>query len=229
LDREDNELVLVPNEHSAARWRASYPGARVEIVGCPKLDDLPRREPGPPTIAITFHWPAPISISGYAGTALGDYLQDLPKLAAAFNVIGHAHPKGDWPARMKRTYARHGIPFVDSFEDVCRQADLLIFDNTSAGYEFAATGRPVVVLNARYWSRKQSHGLRYWDAAHVGVNVNPTDDLVAKVHEALADSVDQQQDREEALQFVYQPRTNGAAYAVTAILDWMASRQAIAA
>jgi hypothetical protein len=112
---------------------------------------------------------------------------------------------------------------------VCRQADLLIFDNTSAGYEFAATGRPVVVLNARYWSRKQSHGLRFWDAAHVGVNVNPGDDLVAKVHEALADSVDQQQDREEALQFVYQPRTNGATYAATAILDWMASRQAVAA
>jgi hypothetical protein len=35
----------VPNEYSARAWRASYPDARVEVVGCPKLDDLPAARP----------------------------------------------------------------------------------------------------------------------------------------------------------------------------------------
>jgi hypothetical protein len=263
-DREDNELVLVPNEHAAGRWRASYPDARVVIVGCPKLDTLPRREPSTPatpstspwsrprtsdaasrilprhldgsssaypTIAISFHWPAPLSISGYAGTALGDFLPALQELAAAFpgRVIGHAHPKGDWPARMKRTFARFGIPFVAEFEDVCRLADVYVCDNSSTIFEFAATGRPVVVLNARVWSRKQSHGLRFWEAANVGVNVDRPQDLVAGVYEALADAPDRQKEREAALGIVYGLRTNGAVAAATAILDWLAERVEVAA
>ncbi len=37
-------LFLVPNETAAARTRAAYPKARVEIVGCPKLDTLPTKD-----------------------------------------------------------------------------------------------------------------------------------------------------------------------------------------
>lgn len=229
-DRDDNELVLVPNEHAASRWRASYPNARVEIVGCPKIDTLPRREPGPgPVVAISFHWPAPISISGYAGTALADYLPALTTLAKRFDMIGHAHPKGDWPFRMRRTYARAGIPFVADFEEVCRRADVFVADNTSCIFEFAATGRPVVLLNARVWSRKLEHGLRFWSASHVGINVDRHPDLISAIEEALADPLDRQVAREDALSIVYGLRTNGAAAAATAITDWLAGRQAIAA
>lgn len=231
-DREDNELILVPNEHAAKAWRTSYPAALVEIVGCPKLDTLPRKErAADPVIAISFHWPAPLSISGYAGTALGDYAGVLKDLARAYpgRVIGHCHPKGDWPARMKRTYAKHGIPFVADFEDVCRQADVYVCDNSSTIFEFAATGRPVVLLNARYWSRKQSHGLRFWDAAHVGVNVNKATELLDGIEEALVDAPETQRAREDALGIVYGLRTNGAAAAATAIYDWLARHQAIAA
>jgi hypothetical protein len=402
-DHDDNELFLVPNENSARRWRASYPNARVEIVGCPKLDYLPLREyskadfiglesalwngfgaaiqqrqrtfgstvtagvcaahaiadasqsalgarnspgtcPRPtttsgdalcyvpmgpphecldlvehlteavrlatstctdlcgvtrsrrvisvdelmaglrllsvgillrkrggssrdvelhsaliptttsgfvslaiptttakvaiteqaarPVVCSTFHWEAPISISGYAGSALNDYLRVLPALAAAYpgRVIGHCHPSATWPPRMKRVYKRAGIPFVADFEEVCRVADLLIFDNTSAGFEFAATGRPVVVLNARYWSREYNAGPpRFWEAADVGINVNRPEDLVPAVREALVDAPSRQEDREEALQFVYGLRTNGAAVAATAITDWLASAEAAAA
>ncbi len=228
-DRDDNELLLVPSEACAQVWERAYPGARVAIVGCPKLDELPRRETGPgPTVAVSFHWPA-TGVSSYAGTALGDYLEALPLLAARFRVIGHAHPKADWPARMERRYRRIGIPFVADFEDVCRQADVYVSDNSSTIFEFAATGRPVVLLNARGWSRKAEFGLRFWSAAHVGINVWPGDDLGAAVESALADPPEQQRDREDALGLVYGLRTNGAAAAATAIIDWLASRDAIAA
>jgi CDP-glycerol glycerophosphotransferase (TagB/SpsB family) len=130
---------------------------------------------------------------------------------------------------MKRTYARAGIPFVADFEDVCRVADVYVCDNSSTLFEFAATGRPVVVMNARQWSRKLSHGLRFWEASHVGINVDRSIDLIPAIHEAVADAPERQKDREDALQIVYGLRTNGAAAAATAILDWLAGQQSIAA
>lgn len=229
-EREDHELVMVPGPYSAEKWQRAYPGARVEIVGCPKLDTLPRKERSdPPTVAISFHWPAPISISGYAGTALSDYMPGLPQLAAAFNVIGHAHPKGDWQERMARFYKRAGIPFVSDFEEVCRVADVYVCDNSSTIFEFAATGRPVVLLNSRYWKRPHGPGLRFWDAAHVGLNVDRPQDLVATVERALEDPPEVQRDREDALSLVYGVREGGAALAASAIEAWVGSRELVAA
>jgi hypothetical protein len=108
IDREDVGLFLVPNEYSAALWRAAYPEAKVEIVGCPKLDDLPARNlDGPaPVVAISFHWPA--FVAPEAGNALGTFLPALGDLAKRYQVIGHAHPKGDWPERMERIYRAAG-------------------------------------------------------------------------------------------------------------------------
>src|SRR5688500_14412915 len=56
-DNGDVSLMLVPNEYSADLWRKAYPDLQVEIVGCPKLDTLPRKDPAEPlTVAIGFHW-----------------------------------------------------------------------------------------------------------------------------------------------------------------------------
>jgi hypothetical protein len=226
---DDAALVLVPNDYSAALWRHAYPAARVEIVGCPRLDDLPSREAGAgPVVAVSWHWPGP----GYAGTAWGEYMRAMGPLSKAYTVIGHQHP--NWRSRKfsgapERVYARYGIEFVPEFDDVLRRADVYVADNTSTLFEFAATGRPVVVVNSRAWSRKVEQGLRFWDAAHVGVNVDRPEDLIAAVGQALADTPEQQRDREDALRYVYGVRTNGAAAAATAILDWMAERQAVAA
>ena len=104
--------------------------------------------------------------------------------------------------RMERLYRKAGIPFVAAFEDVCRQADLFIADNTSCLFEFAATGRPVVVLNSKYYRRNVNHGLRYWDAADVGIQVDRPEDLVAAVAEALVDAPARQAARDAALDLV---------------------------
>jgi glycosyltransferase involved in cell wall biosynthesis len=220
IDREDVGLFLVPNEYSAALWRAAYPAASVAVIGCPKLDDLPARNlDGPaPVVAISFHWPA--FVAPEAGNALGTFLPALAELAKRYQVIGHAHPKGDWPERMERIYRRAGIEFVRDFDEVCRRADVYVCDNSSTLFEFAATGRPVVVMNDVSWRRNAQHGLRFWDAAHVGVNVDRADRLVDAVAEALDDRAEQRAMRSDALDIVYAYRTGAAERASAAIQAW---------
>lgn len=224
-DREDTELFLVPNEHSARRWSEAYPASRVEVVGSPRLAALPAREPGAgPVVAISFHWQTPHSLGPEAQTALGDYQPVLGELADAFTVIGHAHPKGDWPVRMQRIYQRVGIPFVDDFTDVCRKADVYVCDNSSTLFEFAATGRPVVVLNSRWYRKHVNHGLRFWDAAAVGLQVDRPAQLVDTVRRALEDPPEQQTAREAALDVVYPVRNGAAERAAAALTHWIQHR-----
>jgi hypothetical protein len=227
IDREDVGLFLVPNEYSAALWRAAYAESKVEIVGCPKLDDLPARNlDGPaPVVAISFHWPA--FVAPEAGNALGTFLPVIGDLAKRFQVIGHAHPKGDWPARMEHYYRAAGIELVRDFDEVCRRADVYVCDNSSTLFEFASTGRPVVVMNDVSWRRNVHHGLRFWDAAHVGVNVDRADRLVDAVALALEDRAEQRAARSDALDIVYVYRTGAAERAAAAIGAW--SREAVAA
>jgi hypothetical protein len=227
IDREDVGLFLVPNEYSANLWRAAYPAANVEVIGCPKLDDLPARNlDGPaPVVAISFHWPA--FVAPEAGNALGTFLPVLGDLARRYQVIGHAHPKGDWPARMEHYYRAAGIELVRDFDEVCRRADVYVCDNSSTLFEFASTGRPVVVMNDVSWRRNVHHGLRFWDAAHVGVNVDRADRLVDAVALALEDRAEQRAARSDALDIVYVYRTGAAERAAAAIGAW--SREAVAA
>lgn len=227
-DREDVELFLVPNEYSAELWRRAYPAAKVQLVGCPRLDELPARIPGPgPVVATSFHWPA--HVVPEADTALGHYFGAMPELAAAYQVIGHAHPKGDWPERMAKYYRRWGIEIVREFDDVCRRADVYVCDNSSTLFEFAATGRPVVVLNAPPYRREVHHGLRFWEAADIGIQVDRGEDLVDAVTEAIADPPARRAAREAALELVYPLRTGAAERAAAAIVDWLTVRETLAA
>ena len=224
MDREDVILFLVPNEYSASRWRAAYPATPTVVVGSPHVGDLPDREPGPgPVVALSFHWPA--HIAPEAGTALGHYITVLPDVAREWTTIGHAHPKGDWPQRMERTYRKAGIPTVADFDEVCRRADVYVCDNSSTLFEFAATGRPVVVLNAPMYRRNIHHGLRFWTAARVGINVDSPASLVPAIRAAIADDEPLPTDRVAALLEVYpadDPRgtlaAGRAAEAITEVL-----------
>lgn len=220
-DREDVGLFLVPNQHSADRFGTVYPDARVEIVGSPRLDTLPAREAGPgPVVCISFHWN--LYLCPETSSAFGEYRRVLGDLAARFTTIGHAHPRADWPRQLARQYAHFGIPFVAEFADVCRMADIYVCDNSSTIFEFAATGRPVVVLNSKAYRRNVDHGLRFWEAADVGLQVERPEDLVAAVESALEDAPARQRAREDALAIVYAHRSGAAQRAAQAIVAWSA-------
>lgn len=218
-DQADVSLFLVPNETAAARWRAMYPKARVAVVGCPKLDTLPRKpRMEPPVVAFSFHWDGPV-VAPELRSAWPLYRHVIARIAKRHQVIGHAHPKA-LNGILLRFYRDAGVPVVPSFAAVLRQADLYCADNSSSLFEFAATGRPVVVLNAPWYRRDVRHGLRFWDAAGVGINADGPAELDAVIDRALTDPPEVAAARERALSLVYQPRSGGAEMAASALLEW---------
>lgn len=213
----DVGLFLTPNEHSADRWRRAYPQTPVVAVGCPKLDTLPAREPGPgPVVAVAFHFD--LHLYPETRSALAWYLPALKDLAERYAVIGTGHPRR---RDLVRLYERRGIEYVPDFREVCRRADVLAFDNTSVGFEFAATGRPVVVMDAPWYRAEAAHGLRFWDAADVGVRVSVPDALAPAIKRALQLKPKDVAARERALDLVYAYRTGAARRAADAVREWM--------
>jgi hypothetical protein len=218
IDREDVGLFLVPNEDAGSRWRLAYPESRVEVIGCPKLDGLPAREPGPsPVVAISFHWDC--HTLPETRSAFGHYHGVLRELAQRFNVIGHGHPRA--AVMLERAYRRAGIEWVPDFEDVCRRADVYVCDNSSSLFEFAATGRPVVVLNAPWYRKTVDHGLRFWAAATVGPQVEEPSMLAESVAEALRADSGAHARREAALALVYNHRSGAAERAAGNVAEWL--------
>ena len=217
-DRDDVGLFLVPNEHAASRWRDAYPGASVQVVGSPKLDTLPAGPDAsaPPVVAVAHHWAC--TLVAETMPAFAWFRTAYPALAKRYAVLGHGHPR-IFPA-LARAYRQLGVEPVEDFTEVCRRAHVLIADNTSALYEFASTGRPVVVLNPPWYRRSVEHGLRFWEAATVGSQVDEPAQLLATVETALEDP--DSAARERALDIVYAHRTGAAERAARAIIDWLA-------
>lgn len=217
FDNDDVGLFLVPNEHAADRWRRAYPRASVAVVGCPRLDSIPHRvldEQTSPVVAVSFHWTG--SMCPELRSAFAWYRSAVVELSRTVKVIGHGHPKAG--AELVNFYRKHGIEHVADFDEVCRRADVYACDNSSTLYEFASTGRPVIVLNAPWYRREARHGLRFWEAAGVGVNVWQPDDLVDAVGWAFEPEFIAE--REAALDIVYAYRTGAAQRAADAIMAW---------
>lgn len=218
----DAQLFLHPGPHPAARDRAVHPDARIEIVGCPKLDSLPRKpeRSKPPVVAVSFHWNCRVCPETQWALADKEFQRAVADMAKSreWTLIGHGHPRAR--AALERWFARQKVEFVPTFEDVCRRADVYVNDASSTLFEFASTGRPVVVMNTSFYRRNVNHGLRFWEAASVGVQVGPKDDMLAAVRRALADPPAQQAARERALDLVYAYRTGAAERAAAVLVDW---------
>jgi len=203
-NRRNTVLMLLTNERIAQVERDANPHVRVMTVGCPKLDKWHRQPPkpraDPPTIAFAFHWRC--RVAPEAGTAWSHYQDTLPEVAKQFHVLGHGHPH--IIDRLTPQYQSMGIEVVRDLDEVFERADLLCFDATSAGYEFASLDRPVVVLNAPWYRRGVNFGLRFWDHADVGVQVDEPGDLIAGIRAALEDSPNLQENRHAATTYAYE-------------------------
>lgn len=121
--------------------------------------------------------------------------------------------RGFWEA----WYRAQSIEFIPEFEDVVRRADIYVNDSSSTLYEFAATGRPVVTLNAPWYRRDVNHGLRFWEHADVGIQVDHPDDLETAILKTIAHP--DRAARDVAVEAVYPHLGQSAARAATVLLN----------
>lgn len=182
-------------------------------------------EDRPLTFAVSFHWDAG-HVSPEARSAWDHYRTGLEALADAFpgRLIGHAHPRQ--LVHVAPVYRRAGIELVRDFADVVARADVYACDNSSTMFEWAALGRPVIVMNAPWYRRDVEHGLRFWSCADVGPNVEDLEGLVATMR-SLETSAELWP-RERARQIVDEVYGPGAPYrgpgdAVEALVAWLDS------
>lgn len=219
-NRRNTRLMLSTNERIAQIEREPNPHIRAEVVGCPKLDRwhrLPRKpRSNPPVVVFAFHWECKICPESM--NAWAHYKDILPRIAGEYKVLGHGHPH--IIDKLAPQYEAMGIEVVRDLGEVFERADLMCFDATSAGYEFASLDRPVVVMNAPWYRRDVNFGLRFWEHADVGVQVNEPEQMIGAINSALADWPDQQAKRRAAVEASYS-FTDGrcAERAATAILD----------
>ena len=217
--RGSASLFLHPGPHPAQRDAEMYPDARVEVVGAPILDTLPAREGEKGrVVAISFHFNG--FVAPETKNAFKWAIPVLEGLAKDFEVIGHAHPR--MFGKMRRLYKTLGIEPVEDFDEVCRRSDVYVCDNSSTIFAFASTGRPVVLMNPPWYDRKIDHGLRFWDAADVGVNCDDPKKLGDAIEDALKDKPAQRKRREAALDKVYAYRSGAGQRAADALLEWAA-------
>lgn len=221
-ERDGVVLFLGPNERVLERNRAVYPDAEHRLVGSPRLDawQLPTRthmgasatHMGVPTVAISFHWDC--TLVPETRSAWPHYARAIEAIAAhrdrGYELIGHGHPRL-W-GRIARWWEALGIEPVPDFQQVLDRADVFVADNTSAMYEFAATDRPVVVLNAPWYRRDVEHGLRFWTHSRLGTVVDNPTDLAGAISTAFTEDRTATELRRAIVRSVY-PRLDGRASA----------------
>lgn len=179
-----------PQERNALKRCALYlsprqtnEAANQVPIGCPKIEPF-KGQPHGKAIAVTFHWPS--RVIPETDWAWPEYKESVVSLSKHYEVIGHGHPRVF--SKLRRFWEANGIEPVESLTEIFQRSQLLIGDNSSALFEFAALDRPVVLLNSRRYRRGINHGLRFWEYADVGLQVDRPGGLRATVERALKDA-----------------------------------------
>jgi hypothetical protein len=208
-------LILCPNRFAAGRIRPVYPDIPAPIVGTPKMDVLTRLpfDGDGTTIAISFHWDG--RFVDEARSAFPHFRSALKDLRNGWRLLGHGHPRA-WPM-LGPWYKRLRIEAVRDFSEVVRRASVYVADSSSTLYEFAALGRPVVLMNAPWYRRDVHHGLRFWEHTDIGPHANEPEELRSVVETALRDSPAWEAARRRATADIYPHLGTSAERAVAEI------------
>lgn len=241
-------LFLCPSERVAMRWRERYDVPAIP-VGCPRLDrysgSTPKRAMtgdapsesgqrvkggrsrwtagtgstgGHPTVAVSFHWDCALIPETHS--AWRYYDPHLPRLVRdpRFRVVGHGHPRL-W-STIRRRWAELGVDQWPDVDRVLSEADAVVMDNSSLGYEAAAVGIPVICLNMPSYRREVEHGGRFWSAPP-GIQVDHPSELADAIACALTDPPAHRAIRARAVEWAYGGPITGDASerAANAILE----------
>jgi CDP-glycerol glycerophosphotransferase (TagB/SpsB family) len=103
---------------------------------------------------------------------------------AGWDILGHGHPLA-FEERFRPLWRRLGVRRTACFEKVLREADVYVADCSSSSFEFAATDRPIVFLDAPCY-RGCTFAPRFTHD-RAGVTCRRPEDLLTTIEYAYAD------------------------------------------
>ena len=206
------DVVLLPSEYAAERFKPLCPDAELLVVGQPKMDALREIQTGYASriAALSFRWNH--QRAPEASGAMEHYAEGLAEVREylqghGITLIGHGHPRV--LTNLIPVYRVAGMSVFSSFTEIVEHAAVYACDNSSTLFEFAALDRPVVVMNAPYYRRNVNHGGRFWDWADVGEQVDGPDELGPAILRAIEDDQTYARRREVVSEVL--PLTDGKA------------------
>jgi len=224
-------LFLAPNEFVRARTERVLPGVKQVVIGTPKMDgwkdeDRRMKDEGASSaqrekvVCISFHWNGE-KIAPEAGNAFAHYKRALPELARCgeFKLIGHGHPRA--MEYFAQIYEKMEIEVVRDFEAVMERADVYVNDISSTLYEFCVTGKPVVMLNAPWFRRNVTHGIRFWDYTDIGLQVDEPGQLKDVILRTLECPGAMKEERGKMIRELYPFLGGSAKRAAEAVEEWL--------
>lgn len=182
------QIFAAPNKIVMETTENNNPNVVSVLCGTPKMDKYHNVNMREKTIAdglvvFSWHWECkacPETLGGF------EYWKERVAIASErFNVAIHGHPRVQ--DKTRRFAMDNEIEFIRDFDEVMDRAYLYVCDMSSTIYEFAATDRPVLVLNNPWFRREVNHGMRFWEFSDVGVQCNNKSDLDYCIDAALCD------------------------------------------
>jgi hypothetical protein len=218
-DHEDRHVVLflAPSERVAENGKPLYPRAKRLAVGSPRVEQLSLLPRVPESVVIAWHWNAP-GVTEAKG-AWERYKVAAKDLATKYPVLGHGHPR--LKGSLGKEYERFKISQEWDWAECVKQASALTCDNSSIMWEACALDIPVVVVNAPWYRKEINWGLRFWEYADVGPQVDSPADYAEAVRQVLEE--DQWKERRvEVAGFLYGSVAGSIGRAADAIMETIA-------
>jgi len=189
VGRQGVDLFLCPNDRVRQlnmNWPGRHGGDCV-IVGDPYLDQLRwQMQSWVRMFDVTFAWHWDHDIVPEMRSAFSWYRDAVVAISQTdIAVLGHGHPR-DW-AKQKQWYAQHNIMTAGGLPAAIACSRVFAADNTSAMFYAMAMDRPIIFLNAPWYRKNVEHGLRFWEYADAGEQVDNPDKLQTAIRALLED------------------------------------------
>lgn len=186
-----------------AAERGKFDGLNcVPLDGQPKVERWLGHRPNnqKPVIAISFRWRESTCALVHYKRHLASFIQEARE--RGWEVLGHGHPLA-WQQRFKPLWKSLGVQFTGDFEKVQRIADVYCADASSTSFEFLATDRPVVFLDAPVYDGRREIMWHRFSHAYGGVTCTEPTALADAVAVALEDPPEQRALRAKAIREIF--------------------------
>lgn len=218
-NQENREVVLflAPSERVAENGKSEYPRAKRVAIGSPRVEQLSKLERKPESVVMSWRWNSP-GMPEQKG-AWERYKVAAKSLAQEYPVLGHGHPR--MKGQLGKQYKDYKISQEWDWSECVKQASALTVDNSSIMWEACALDIPVVVINAPWYRKDQNWGLRFWEYADVGPQVDSPSELSEAVRQVLEEDRWKER-RAQAACYVYARIAGSTSLAVDEIMEVIA-------